>query len=213
MNSKVLVVDDHEVARMGISHALADSEFEVVEYADSGKQAVSLLAELVVDAVLLDVRMPSGDGLAALETIRSSHENLPVVILSAYDNPTYIARATALGANDYILKNGISSDICDSLRRSISGTSPPLGSRMIEIRNQLSQEIDSRKLPKELPLTGRESQVLVHIALGLSNKEIAQSLEISVETVKEHVQNILRKIQANDRTDAAVRAVRLGLVD
>jgi DNA-binding NarL/FixJ family response regulator len=84
---------------------------------------------------------------------------------------------------------------------------------MSNIRNLLKQSVDHRKLPAEFPLTGRESQVLVHVALGLSNKEIARSLEISVETVKEHVQNILRKIKANDRTDAAVRAVRLGIVD
>ena len=213
MNPKILVVDDHEAARMGISEVLGDSGYSVAGVAQSGKEAISKLNGLSVDAILLDVRMPAGDGLVALEAIREGNENLPIIVLSAYDNPTYIARAAALGAYDYVLKNGVSDKICQSLACAVDGKEPPPESRLSKIRCKLSQSIDHRQLPDEFPLTGRESQVLVHVALGLSNKEIARSLEISVETVKEHVQNILRKIKANDRTDAAVRAVRLGVVD
>ena len=100
-----------------------------------------------------------------------------------------------------------------AINKAVNGA--PLGpcSRMLRIREVMTQEVDTSTLPPELPLTSREAQVLRHIALGLSNKEIAVSLNISVETVKEHVQNVLRKVDANDRTDAAVRAVKLGMVD
>ena len=213
MNPRILVVDDHEAARLGISEVLGDSGYSVAGVAASGKEALTKLKGLTVDAILLDIRMPAGDGLVALEAIRDGNQNLPIVVLSAYDNPTYIARAAALGAYDYVLKNGVSDKICQSLACAVVGKEPPSGSRLSNIRCKLRQSIDRRKLPDEFPLTGRESQVLIHVALGLSNKEIARSLEISVETVKEHVQNILRKIKANDRTDAAVRAVKKGLVD
>lgn len=213
MSAKVLIVDDHEAARMGISEILEDSGFTVANVAQSGKEAVTIVKSGAFDVVVLDVRMPAGDGLAALEALRDMTSELPIVVVSAYDNPTYIARAAALGAYDYVLKNGSSNKICESLQRAVDGETPPGGSRLTDIRKRLSQNIDHRELPAEFPLTGRESQVLVHVAFGLSNKEIARSLEISVETVKEHVQNILRKIKANDRTDAAVRAVRMGIVD
>ncbi len=213
MSGKVLIVDDHEAARLGISAALGDFGCSVAGFAENGKEALSRLPELVVDVVVMDVRMPEGDGLAALQSIRAAHEDLPIILLSSYDNPTYIARAAALGAYDYVLKNGVTSKLCESLTCALHGHAPPAGSRLSEIRNKLKRPVDSRKLPVELRLTGRESQVLVHVALGLSNKEIAKSLVISVETVKEHVQNVLRKMKANDRTDAAVRAMRLGLVD
>ena len=213
MTAKVLIVDDHEAARLGISEVLEDSGFTVAYQAEDGKEALSIVKNETFDVVVLDVRMPAGDGLTALEMLRNASSELPIVVVSGYDNPTYIARAAALGAYDYVLKNGNSNKICESLQHAVNGDPPPNGSRLTDIRKRLSQVVDHRRLPAEFPLTGRESQVLVHNALGLSNKEIARSLTISVETVKEHVQNILRKIKANDRTDAAVRAVRMGIVD
>jgi DNA-binding NarL/FixJ family response regulator len=212
MTAKVLVVDDHEAARLGIAEVLTDHGFEVVDQVENGRQAVTSVQSQRVDVVVLDVRMPSGDGLAALETLRSTHQDLPIVVMSGFDNPTYIARAAALGAVDYVLKNGQSNKICESLRCAIDGESPPKGSLLTDIRAQLSPNAVYRRLPDEYPLSRRESQVLAHVAFGLSNKEISRSLEISVETVKEHVQNVLRKIKATDRTDAAVRAVRMGIV-
>ena len=136
-----------------------------------------------------------------------------MVILSAYDNPTYVARAAALGADDYVLKNGASQTMYESLDRAGNGKTPPPDSRLTKIRRTMRGRLTYRRCPRNCPLTGREAQVLRHVALGLSNKEIARSLAISVETVKEHVQNILRKIEANDRTDAAVRAIKLGILD
>jgi DNA-binding NarL/FixJ family response regulator len=189
---------------------LAGSEIEIVAQAANGKEAVEQAAKHKPDVVLLDIRMPDGDGLAALEKLRSRVPESRVVMLSTYDNPTYIARAVALGASDYVLKGSSRDAIINTITAAAQGESP---SRAGELRRvagamKVRQVLDD----DEVPLTQRETQVLRHVALGLSNKEIGRSLEISVETVKEHVQNILRKIAVSDRTQAAVWAVRKGLV-
>jgi DNA-binding NarL/FixJ family response regulator len=213
MSLKVLIVDDHEVARVGISYLLQDRGHLVSGSVASGGEAAELLKNESFDVVLLDVRMPNEDGLATIELIRQSHKVLPIVMLSAYDNPTYVARAAALGANGYVLKSGSTHELDEALTRAANGDEPPPNSPLMRVRRMMREEVDVHTLPPAFPLTGREAQVLRHIALGLSNKEIARSLTISVETVKEHVQNVLRKISANDRTDAAVRAVKSGIVD
>ncbi|MFK8110964.1 MAG: response regulator [Rubripirellula sp.] len=212
MNLKVLIVDDHEVARIGLSTLLTGSGFSVVGSVATCSEAIESL-DRSIDVILLDVRMPNQDGLSTLQKIRDIDIAVPVVILSAYDNPTYIARAAALGANDYLLKGGLPESIGKSLACVTNGALPPPESRLTTIRRIMREQVNTKTLPKELPLTSREAQVLRHVGLGLSNKEIARSLEISVETVKEHVQNVLRKIGAKDRTAAAVKAIKLGLVE
>ncbi|TWT49145.1 Transcriptional regulatory protein DegU [Rubripirellula amarantea] len=212
MTARLLVIDDHEVARRGIAKLLSRPAYEIVGSVSNGKEAFEFLDSATVDAILLDVRMPDSSGLSVLEKIKDSYDT-PVVIVSAYDNPTYVARAAALGAHDYIIKNGSNDSISSAISRAIAGSPLPEDSCLLKIQQAMRAEVDVASLPAELPLTSREAQVLRHIALGLSNKEIARSLAISVETVKEHVQNILRKIGANDRTDAAVRAVKLGLIE
>jgi DNA-binding NarL/FixJ family response regulator len=163
--------------------------------------------------VLLDVRLGVLDGLVALQAIRRAAPHLPIVMFSSYDNPTYVARAAALGASDYLLKSAPRERWLRSIRCAVGGSPPPGESVLWQVSEMMRGDVGADGLPPELPLTGREAQVLRHIALGLSNKEIAGSLQISVETVKEHVQNVLRKAKATDRTDAAVRAVKLGLVN
>ncbi len=213
MPIKILVVDDHEVAREGLANLLTTPQTQVAGMVSSGADAVERLATEEFDAVLLDVRMPQKDGLSTLEEIRSRHKALPVIMLSTYDNPTYIARAAALGATDYIVKTTAHVSISTVLHSLASGHPPDSDSALVQIQKKMHEAVDTNKIPDEIALTAREAQVLRHIALGLSNKEIARSLGISVETVKEHVQNVLRKMKANDRTDAAVRAVRMGLLD
>jgi DNA-binding NarL/FixJ family response regulator len=210
---RLLVVDDHEVVRTGLSQFLYGDETEVVGTAGTAPEALVHIETLSPDAVLMDVRMEEFDGLWALEQIRVGYPDLPVVFLSSYDNPTYMARAIALGVNDYLLKNASRDCIIDALRRGVDKLPTASNSALQRVRQNMEL---SRHVPDGLPdfsLTNREIQVLRHIGLGLSNKEIAKSLRISVETVKEHVQNILRKTKATDRTDAAVKAVRWGLVE
>jgi len=134
-----------------------------------------------------------------------------VVMMSTYDNPTYVARAIALGAKDYILKDSSRIDVLEAIQRAASSEKPSENSILRRIQMTMEKRKD-RSDSKDVPLTNRELQVLRHIALGLSNREIGTSLNISVETVKEHVQNILRKLDAADRTAAAVWAVKSGLI-
>jgi DNA-binding NarL/FixJ family response regulator len=210
MSVRLLVADDHEVIRTGLRSLFAGTDIEIVAEAASGGEAVKQAQKVKPDVILLDIRMPDGDGLAALEKLRSKVPESRVVMLSTYDNPTYVARAVALGACDYVLKGSSREDIVSTIQAAAAGQSPSRSGELKKIAAAMKvrQVVDD----DDVPLTQRETQVLRHVALGLSNKEIARSLEISVETVKEHVQNILRKITVTDRTQAAVWAVRKGLV-
>jgi DNA-binding NarL/FixJ family response regulator len=210
MGTKVLIVDDHEVIRTGVESLLVSEGFEIVGKASTGQEAISMAQRKKPEVVVLDVRMDEVDGLEVLEKIRTKNPALKVVMLSTYDSLTYVARAIALGAVDYVLKGGNRAEIVTAVRKAAKGESPKsdsLISRTRAVMQRRREESDTG-----FPLTHREIQVLRHLALGLSNREIANSLEISIETVKEHVQNILRKLDATDRTQAAVRAVKKGLV-
>jgi DNA-binding NarL/FixJ family response regulator len=212
MSIRLIVADDHEVVRSGIGTLLGGSDVEIVGLAANVTETVTMTKEQSPHVVLLDVRMGDEDGLTALEQIRESVPEMPVVMISTYDNPTYVARAIALGANDYILKDSTRTQMLDAIRRAASRERPPEQSILRRVQATMSKRKD-RSDSKDVPLTNRELQVLRHIALGLSNKEIGTSLEISVETVKEHVQNILRKLDTADRTAAAVWAVKSGLIN
>ena len=190
MSVKVVIADDHEVVRRGLVSLLAGSEVKILGEAANGDEAVKLTKKLKPDVVLLDIRMPVKDGLSTLERIRAEAPGVRVVMLSTFDNPTYVARAVAAGA--------------------AAGQLPARAGELRRVATTMANRVATPD--PDIPLTQRETQVLRHMALGLSNKEIAQSLTISVETVKEHVQNILRKIAVTDRTQAAVWAVRRGLV-
>ncbi|NQU21018.1 MAG: response regulator transcription factor [Candidatus Nealsonbacteria bacterium] len=210
MSIRMLVCDDHEVIRTGLRSLLTGTNIEIVAEATNGMDAIKLTQKEKPDVVLLDIRMPDGDGLSTLEKLHAKMPDVRVVMLSTYDNPTYIARAVALGASDYVLKGSSREDLVATIQAAAAGESPCRSGELRRIAGAMKvrQVIDD----DDVPLTQRETQVLRHVALGLSNKEIGRSLEISVETVKEHVQNILRKIAVSDRTQAAVWAVRKGLV-
>ncbi|HVA48485.1 MAG TPA: response regulator transcription factor [Pirellulales bacterium] len=209
MGIKVVIVDDHEVVRTGIVSLFEDTEVKVVGQAANGSEALQVVKSKKPDLVLLDIRMPDGDGLTALEELRQAAPNCRVVILSTYDNPTYIARANAMGASDYLLKGSSRDQLLNAIRAVAAGDAP---SAFGEMRRVAGAMATRQKNDAEPTLTQRETQVLRHLALGLSNKEIGRSLSISIETVKEHVQHLLRKIDATDRTQAAVWAVKKKLV-
>lgn len=211
MTIRLVIADDHEVVRRGIQSTLAGEPIEIVGEAADGVEAMEKVRALHPDVLLLDVRMPNKDGLSVLEELQASDLNLKVVMLSAHDNPTYVARSVALGACDYLLKSIGRDDLADSIRRAANGEEPLANSLIKKVRGVMARRKD--RTDDSIPLTNREMQVLRHVALGLSNREIGSALGISVETVKEHVQNILRKLDVSDRTQAAVWAVRKGLVD
>jgi DNA-binding NarL/FixJ family response regulator len=208
---RVLIADDHEVVRTGIKSIVSqDADMEVVGEATTGEEVVAMAIEMEPDVVLLDIRMPGNDGLNALGRIRLDRPRMPIVVLSTYDNPTYVARAVALGANGYLMKTASHAQVIDAVKRASEGEN-------IWTREELRRVTGALATPRlsddiEVPLTRRENEVLRQLAHGLTNKEIAQALGISYETVKEHVQHILRKVGVADRTQAAVWAVRKGLV-
>ncbi|QDV68743.1 Response regulator protein VraR [Rosistilla carotiformis] len=210
MKIRLLVVDDHEVVRLGLRNLLSDVEVEIVGEAVSSAEALEFLTKETPDLVLLDIRMQGGDGLAALGRIKLDYPDLPVVLLSAYDNPTYVARAVALGAAGYLLKDCERSKLVEAIRLCAGGGSAWTRDELRRVTGALATPRIASDI--DVPLTQRESEVLRQMALGLTNKEIAKALDISYETVKEHVQHILRKVGVTDRTQAAVWAVRKNLV-
>ncbi len=210
MTIKVVVADDHEVVRSGLANLLKGSGIEIVDEASDGDEAVEKTMKHHPDVVLMDIRMPNRDGLSALEAIRGKLPDARVVMLSTYDNPTYVARSVALGAADFVLKGSTRQELVDVITRAASGDDPLDTSVLRRVKRVMRRRHERED--DGIPLTNRELQVLRHVALGLSNREIGQSLGISIETVKEHVQNILRKLDVNDRTQAAVWAVRRGVV-
>jgi DNA-binding NarL/FixJ family response regulator len=210
MSIKILIADDHEVVRSGLKTLLADTDVEIMAEVATGEEAVKYTLAHQPDVVLLDIRMPEGDGLTALGRIKLDKPDMPVLMLSTFDNPTYIARSVALGANGYLLKSCTRDELLAAIRAASGGES-------VWTRDELRRVTGALATPRlaadvEVPLTQRESEVLRQLAYGLTNKEIAQALHISYETVKEHVQHILRKIGVSDRTQAAVWAVRKQLV-
>lgn len=209
MSIRLLVVDDHQMVRSGVAFLVQDTEIEIIGEASSGEQAVLKVQELRPDLVLIDIQMAGGDGLTALGRIKAERPHLPVLILSTFNNPLYVGQAMALGASGYLLKGCEREELIQAITRAAAGKSAWTRS---EIR-RVSGALSTPRLPDiEVPLTEREAEVLRLLALGKTNKQIARTLTISFETVKEHVQHILNKVGVSDRTQAAVWAVREGLV-
>lgn len=208
----VVLVDDHAIWRGGIRSMLDDTEFAIVGEASSGRQALEVIGASGPRIVLLDIRMAGGDGLDALLEIKRFYPRVAVIMLTTYDNPTYMARAVAGGAAGYLLK-GIEYDelvtslravaagelllAADDLTRSLRGISPttPGMSDLIE------------------PLTDREIEVLRLLSTGLNNRGIAAVLYIAESTVKTHVEHLIGKLGVSDRVQAAVWAARHGLAE
>ena len=210
MTYKILFVDDHEIVRLGLRQMFQGTDLEIADEAQSLEEGFNKFAAGKYDLVMVDVRLPGGDGLQLLGRVKTHTPSQPVLIFSAYENPTYVARAVALGANGFILKTDEEDRILDAALRTAKGEN-------IWSRDELRRVTGSLATMRvgtesEIPLTQREGEVLKQLANGLTNKEIAQSLGISYETVKEHVQHILRKVGVSDRTQAAVWAVRKNLV-
>jgi DNA-binding NarL/FixJ family response regulator len=207
--TNVLIADDHEVVRTGLVSLFADSAVRVCGQAATADDAVRQARKLKPDVVLLDVRFGDADGLEVVKRIRAAAPEAKVVMLSAFDNPTYVARAVAAGAHDYLLKTISRSDLIAAVTAAGAGEHATRTGELRRMAGQMSRREESAV--GGVPLTPRENQVLRLVAMGLSNQEIADTLEISIETVKEHVQNLLRKLALGDRTQAAVWALRHGL--
>ncbi|MFL7812136.1 MAG: response regulator [Anaerolineales bacterium] len=208
----VLLVDDHEVVRSGVSAFLASQpDFEVVGEAKSGIEAVNLVQKTVPDVVLMDLVMAKMDGVEATRQVKTVSPRTKIVVLTSYHQDEYIFPALQAGAISYILKDVKMDELADALRRASQGEAtlhPRVASRVIQELHGANRE----ELNPYTELTEREMEVLKLIAKGQSNSEIADSLVISVNTVKGHVSNILSKLHLADRTQAAVYAWQQGIV-
>ena len=210
MSIRLMVIDDHEIIRSGLRKMIAGSEIQLIAESNSAVNVLTGISQYHPDVILLDVRLEEGDGLSALGRIKSERPQIPALMLSSFDNPTYVARSVALGASGYLLKNASRDTILEAIRKVAVGETAWTRQELRRVTGALATPRLAADI--EVPLTRRESEVLEQLAHGLTNKEIALALGISYETVKEHVQHILRKVGVSDRTQVAVWAVRNGLV-
>lgn len=206
----MLVVDDHDLARHGLMAILAASpDLEVVGEAKTGREAIEAARELLPDVVLMDVRMPDMHGLDATRRIKEERPRTAVIIVTNHEDPAYLRTAIDAGAAGYLLKD-VSRELLVGAVREVAS-----GGTFIEtqtMRSVLSQVPVAGPAPEAArTLTRREREILAHVAGGLSNREIAERLVLSPETVKSHVAAVLNKLDLSDRTQAAVYAVRHGL--
>jgi DNA-binding NarL/FixJ family response regulator len=209
MAIKLLVADDQEIIRVGLRSLLAKTDIKIVGEAASGTAAVRLARKHRPDVVLMDVRMPDVNGLAALRKIVAEQPETHVLMWSAFDNRAFASAAADLGASSFVLKSATREKLLQAIRMAASGVAARgRGGRRIDNLSDLTKLGDEI----EAPLTPREADVIRQLTRGAMNEEIASALKISIETVKEYVQNIFRKIGVVDRTQAAVWAVRKKLV-
>ncbi len=213
-NVRVIIADDHKIVREGVRAILERAGFEVVAEAASGREVVEQVNTHHPDVVLLDIRMPDGDGLQALETIKASHPDVRVIMLTTYANPGYLARAVTAGAAGYLTKEADPDQIVRAIRAAMSGEQL-LDYELLQmaLRNVAAQTPSLTPADADLiePLTEQEKTILRLIVAGLSNEEIGRTLSITVNTVKTHIRHIFQKLGVSDRTQAAVWAVRHGL--
>jgi DNA-binding NarL/FixJ family response regulator len=206
----LLVAYPKELIRAGLRAMLAGSSVKIVGEATDAASTLTLATKHKPAVVLLDAALPGGDAFRLVGKLTKLLPTTKVVMLSALDNPTYMARARAVGAANCLLKSVSEQELVMAIEHAAAGKTATGAGPFAKIAAAM-QPRDTRAA-RDSGLTPRESQVLSHVAFGLSNDEIAQSLEISIETVKEHVQNLLRKLAVNDRTQAAVWAVKTGVI-
>jgi DNA-binding NarL/FixJ family response regulator len=200
---RVLCADDHPLVRKGIASILAnEDDIELVGEAGDGRHAVELYRRLLPDVTLMDLRMPELDGIGAVKLIRSEYPDAKIIALTSFDGDQDIYRALEAGVRGYLLKETVHSDILNAIRQVHSG------------RRLMPQEVAERLTEyfPQVALTPREAEVLTLVAQGLSNKEVARKLGTASGTVKMHVQNILSKLKATDRTHAVTIAVQRGII-
>jgi DNA-binding NarL/FixJ family response regulator len=215
MSVRVLVVDDDDLMRAGLQGVLsADPDIEIAGEASDGREAIYRTRLLKPDIVLMDVRMPGLDGIAATRELLASFPDVRVVILTTFEQDDYIFGALNAGASGFLLKRTRPEDLIAAIHTIAAGDSllsPSVTSRVIEHMTTHPAASPSRGDPRLHELTAREREVLELISAGLSNVEIAETLVVEESTVKTHVKRILAKVEARDRVQAVIFAYETGV--
>ncbi|MEU0085076.1 response regulator [Streptomyces sp. NPDC054802] len=216
MTIRVLIVDDQIMVREGFSVLLnAMPDIEVVGEAVNGREAVTKVAELAPDVVLMDIRMPELNGIEATREIAAAHAGSKVLVLTTFDLDEYVYQALRAGASGFLLKDASARQLADGVRVVAAGEAllaPTVTRRLITEFSKLSDTPRPAAMTQVADLTERETEVLVLIAQGLSNAEIASHLVVAESTIKTHVSRVLVKLGLRDRTQAAVFAYEARLV-
>jgi len=203
---RLVIADDHEVVRTGLEGMLAgEADFEIVGRAVDGQEAVALAAQLQPDVVLMDLRMPRMDGVAAIAQIQERQPEIHILVLTTYDTDADILRAVEAGATGYLLKDTPRDELLRAIRAAARGESVLTPSVATRLMGQM-------RAPAEEALSEREIEVLEQVARGASNQEIASLLHISVATVKSHLIHIYGKLGVSDRTAAVTTALERGVI-
>lgn len=211
---KVVICDDQEVVCQGLKAILGTAEnLKVIAVANNGLEALDLIAEKTPDVILMDLKMPVMNGIQATKEIKEKFPEVRVLVLTTYDADAWLFDAIRNGADGYLLKDTSREDLIQAIEEIAAGETPVDA----KVAGKLFNELSSHALPADTNLgenlTEREREVLKHIAQGMSNAEIAQALFLSDGTVRNYVSSILEKLEVEDRTKAAVMALRFGLVD
>jgi two-component system, NarL family, response regulator DegU len=213
---KVLIADDHQVVREGLSAILrTKDDIEVVGEVKDGLEAVEQARRLKPDVILMDISMPGMSGVEATRQIRREQPEIGVVVLTMHDEEDYIYDLVKAGATGYLLKDSDSSQIVKAIRTVAGGESlihPSVASKILHEFSSLAQGKDQPAKKRAQELSDREIEVLKLVADGKTNKEIANVLNLSEKTIKNHVRNIFHKLEVYDRTQAAMHGLRKGLI-
>jgi DNA-binding NarL/FixJ family response regulator len=214
---RVLIADDQALFRRGLYVVLGTEEhIEVVAEAENGEEAIAKVEELAPDVVLMDVRMPRVNGIDAARQIRDISPSTKILMLTVSDEEDDLYEAIKAGANGYLLKEISVEEVAEAIRAVVQGQSlisPSMASKLINEFNSLAKKAEERQQYPAPTLTSRELEVLKLVAKGMSNREIADDLFISENTVKNHVRNILEKLHLHSRMEAVIYAVRERLLD
>jgi len=208
---RLMLADDHRMLREGLRRSMIDQGFDVVGEARDGDEAIRLAEELRPDVILMDVTMPEVDGVEATRQIRASCPEIKIVMLTMHADQEVLTSAIRAGASGYLVKDCSTEEISSAVRMAVSGEtalSPQLAASMLdEVRR-----LDQPHRDEDRIVTRREEEVLQLIADGCSTPEVAEKLYISQKTVKNHLASIYQKLDARDRTQAVLQAVRMGIV-
>lgn len=212
MSIKVMLADDHVLMREGIRQLLEfDGSIEVIEEANDGEECLEKLEGSRPQVLLLDINMPKKNGIEVLEEIKKRKIDVKVLILTVHNEVEYLLKAVDIGVDGYILKDSESAELKKAINVIVNNKESYIQPKLVPLLNKrlVSRDKDRDKMEA---LTARELEVLILLANGLLNKEIAMQLNISERTVKNHISNIFKKIDVSDRTQAAVFAIKNDII-